>query len=155
MPHFTVNLNGKEVPLPEAETRDQALLKAGLTPAHWKETEGKMNDNETTREDKYSGRGEPVLVKTRKTRADKGQPRKQKPASKPPSAPARLSRAKSNITTADIGKVYESPTGELYRLRNCGMVTMDRVGNGEGDAIVTASVAEFANYIRLVPEKHR
>ena len=35
MPHFTVRLGDKEIDLPEADTRDQALLKAGLTPAHW------------------------------------------------------------------------------------------------------------------------
>jgi len=37
MPVFTVNLDGQEIGLPEAETRDKALIKAGLNPVHWKE----------------------------------------------------------------------------------------------------------------------
>jgi len=34
---FTVELNGKLIELPEAGTREEALKKAGLTPAHWQE----------------------------------------------------------------------------------------------------------------------
>jgi len=37
MPKFTVNLNGQEIELPLAETRDKALVRAGLNPIFWQE----------------------------------------------------------------------------------------------------------------------
>jgi len=54
MPIFTVNLNGEDVELPEADTRDAALIKAGLTPEHWQEEKPKLTTFDKMDEKKKS-----------------------------------------------------------------------------------------------------
>ena len=51
MAKFTLMVGEHTIELPEAETREKALLKAGLNPIHWREpeksTEDKLRDEIT------------------------------------------------------------------------------------------------------------
>ncbi len=91
-----------------------------------------------------------TLKKTRKPRADKGLPHK-----KEVPVVATRSRRKPNITEADVGSYYVSPKGQLYKLLSCGRVVMDKVGNGDGDAVIDGMLSDFADFRRLVVEPER
>jgi hypothetical protein len=62
---FTLVVGDQTVQLPEAETRDQALLRAGLTPCHWQETPAKQRQA-------GKGKAQPVKSTTDNPTGEKG-----------------------------------------------------------------------------------
>ncbi len=148
MPIFTVNLNGEEILLPEAETRDEALIKAGLTPEHWKEKKGENMDEVLPTE----GNTLASEVKTRKPRSDKGQSRT---VSEPPklSPGQRKGFRKPNITTEDLARhqLYIDSTEIIYRLSKFVPEPQIEMTSNDGGR-KEGTLSDFANFRRLIPE---